>query len=188
MSKKSRSQAQPNPGRFRQGRSGNPGGRPKSAPAPRSSPLDILLDETLNIVERGVERQLSLEEALQLRTFQDALRGKAKAVRQVVEWILKYEEWHKEHEPKYYTPIIRHISPDPDNANAALVLLGIATVTVLRPEYGLDDRGLLLEPWATQMALSRRRGGRPLTDDEQREIKRCTRNRESLRWPRSMGQ
>ena len=43
---------------------------------------------------------------------------------------------------------------------------------------------MLLEPWAVQAALSRRRGGRKLRDKDVAEIRRCTRDPDSLRWPK----
>src|SRR6516165_8954733 len=46
---------------------------------------------------------------------------------------------------------------------------------------------LLLEPWAVQAALRRRRGGQRLTEEELEEVRRCTRNPETLRWPRGTG-
>jgi GTP-dependent phosphoenolpyruvate carboxykinase len=51
---------------------------------------------------------------------------------------------------------------------------------------GSDDEyeRLLLEPWAVQAALSRRRGGSRLTDKDVIDIKRCTRDAGALRWPR----
>ena len=62
------------------------------------------------------------------------------------------------------SPITRHISPDPDNADAALLLLGIAARNPARADIGADRAQLLLEPWAAQAALRRRRGGNRLTD------------------------
>ena len=44
------------------------------------------------------------------------------------------------------------------------------------------DERLLLQPWAVQAALSRR-GRRRLSDSDIAEIKRCTRDPETLRWP-----
>ena len=49
------------------------------------------------------------------------------AQREVLKWIMKREAWLAKHAPKTSWPAItRHISPDPDNADAALLLLGIA--------------------------------------------------------------
>jgi hypothetical protein len=41
---------------------------------------------------------------------------------------------------------------------------------------------LLLQPWAVQAALSRP-GRRRLSANDVSEIKRCTRDAETLRWP-----
>ena len=70
-----------------------------------------------------------------------------------------------------------------DNADEALLLLGIA-----EPDTRWDDphdgyERLLLQPWAVQAALSRP-GRRRLSAQEVSEIKRCTREPETLRWPR----
>ncbi|KAB2886509.1 MAG: hypothetical protein F9K34_01925 [Albidovulum sp.] len=74
--------------------------------------------------------------------------------------------------------------PDPDNASEALLILGIACEDPR--DYGSNNKyqRLLLEPWAVQAALSRRRGGAKLTDKEIGEIRRCTRASDNLRWPR----
>ena len=63
------------------------------------------------------------------------------------------------------------------------MLLGIAAPNPARAEFGNDRAQLLLEPWAVQAALRRRRGGHRLTDRERDEIWRCTRDPDCLRWP-----
>ena len=67
-----------------------------------------------------------MEEALQQRTYQDALAGKRMAMREVVKWIMKREAWFAKHAPPLRQRSRYKSSPDPDNADAALVLLGIA--------------------------------------------------------------
>src|SRR5271169_2438390 len=67
---------------------------------------------------------------------------------------------------------------------ASLLLLGIAAPNSTRADIGADRAQLLLEPWAVQAALSRRRGGNRLTDSERDAIRRCTCDPDSLRWPR----
>jgi hypothetical protein len=79
------------------------------------------------------------------------------------------------------------VSDDPDNADAALVLLGIAAPDPARAEFGADRAQLLLEPWAVQAALGRRRGGERLTEKELKEVRRCARDSDTLRWPRGTG-
>jgi hypothetical protein len=185
VSGKSGSGTTRNRGWFSKGRSGNPGGRPTASPAPQSSAFDIVAEKTLTVAHHGIAREITVEEALQQRTYRDALAGKRMAQRDVLKWIAKREAWLMKHGPKASRPAItRHISPDPDNADAALLLLGIAAPNPARAEFGKDRAQLLLEPWAVQAALRRRRGGHRLADRERDEIRRCTRDPDCLRWPR----
>jgi hypothetical protein len=172
-------------GRFPKGRSGNLKGRPASSRAPKSSAFEVLVEKNLTVTDRLGTREITLEGALQQRTYQDAVAGKRMAQREVVKWIIKREAWQAKHAPKPPRSVaIRHISPDPDNADAALLLLGIALPNAARADIGADREQLLLEPWAVQAAFRRRRGGERLTDDERDSIRRCTRDPDSLRWPR----
>lgn len=183
--KKSNSGATSNPGWFRGGRSGNPGGRPTGSTAPQPSAFDIVMEKTLFVTRDGTTREIELEEGVQQRIYQDALAGNVLAQREVLKWIAKRDAWLLTHAPRASWPAItRHISPDPDNADAALLLLGIAAPNTKRTEFGKDRAQLLLEPWAVQEALRRRRGGRRLTDRERDEIRRCTREPDCLRWPK----
>jgi hypothetical protein len=185
MNKKTKSDAKPNPGWFRKGQSGNPRGRPAASPAPRGSVFDVVLEKTLSVRHRGGTREMTMEEALQQRTLQNALDGKRVAEREVLKWTLKREEWLLKNGPEApWPPVKRYFSPDPDNADAALQLLGIAAPNPARANIGLERAQLLLEPWAVQAALSRRRGGSRLTDGDRDWIRRCTRDPGSLRWPR----
>jgi hypothetical protein len=187
MSGKSGSRKTPNPGWFGKGRSGNPGGRSTASPAPQSSAFEVLLEKTLTVTDRTGTREITVEEALQQQTYQRALAGVGMAVREVLKWIMKRDTWLAKNAPKASRPAItRRISPDPDNADAALLLLGIAAPNPARAEFDNDRAQLLLEPWAAQAALHRRRGGQRLTDRERDEIRRCTRDPDSLRWPRGL--
>ena len=80
--------ARPVIGRFEKGRSGNPSGRPK-ARRPDVSAFDIIFDKTLTATQNGVERELSIDEALELQTYQAALKGNRMAVRSVLKMIEK---------------------------------------------------------------------------------------------------
>ena len=185
MSKKPRSGPKPNAGWFGKGRSGNPTGRPKTSRASLGSVFDIVLEKTLTVPHLGGTREIAMEEALQQRTYRDAIAGKNMAMRQVVKWIMKREAWLAKHAAQTRWPEIKqYISPDPDNADAALVFLGVAAPNPARADVGGHRAQLLLEPWAVQAALRRRRGGQRLTDREREDIRRCTRDPDSLRWPR----
>jgi hypothetical protein len=174
-----------NSGWFRQGRNGNPGGRPKASRAAQGSAFDIVLGKRLTVAHGVGTREITIDEALQQRTLQDALAGKLLAMREVVKWIMKREAWRSKHAPKTsgrLTPLIA--SRDPDNADAALVLLGIAGPDPAGADHRWNRSQLLIEPWAVQAALRRRRGGNRLTDEDRHGIRILTRDPDSLRWPR----
>lgn len=175
----------PKHSQFRKGQSGNPEGRPKkSAGQAPISAFDIIVDRTLTITRNGVPQEVSVEEALQHRTYQDAIAGNRSARREVLKMIAKREQALVKKTPRPAMSIGFRTEQDPDNANDALLILGIACADP--GDYGPNDeyRRLLLEPWAVQAALGRRHGGTKLTDRDIREIRRCTRDSARLRWPR----
>ena len=168
-----------NPGWFQKGQSGNLEGRPrKSSRGRATSVFEILVDKKLTIAEGGKTREISIEEALQQRTLKDALAGKRTAAREVIKWIKTRAAWFAKLAPPTRQEILFKSSLDPDNANAALVLLGIATRIPECAEFG-DPARLLLEPWAVQLGLRRKRGD-GLTEKDREAILRCTRDAEGL--------
>ena len=173
--------------RFRKGMSGNPSGRPKNERQPDSaSAFEVVLDKTLPIVQDGNTREVAVEEALQHKTYQDAISGNRSAQRKVLTMIDKRNKYLTTRNKKAWKPQIetKMESSDPTNADEALLILGIATRDPDRQGFGADRDQLKLEPWAVQTALSRRRGGSKLTERQIEEIKRSTRAAASLRWPR----
>ena len=176
-----------NRGQFQKGRSGNPGGRPRRAPSTSKSAFDIIIGKTLTISRGGVPREISVEEALQHRTYQEALAGKRMAIREVLRWIVKREQWLSKHLPQNHGRIVtRVIVNDPDNADQALLLLEIAGENPDRTSLTASRTSLLLEPWAVKAALRRRRGTRSLTNREIDDIRRCTRDGETLKLPEGL--
>jgi Family of unknown function (DUF5681) len=185
MNQKSEPDSKPNPSWFPKGQSGNPRGRPKTTRALQTSILDVVMEKTLTMaLPGGGAREITLEEALQRQTLQRALQGDRKAQREVLKWIRKLADWLAKNVPAPLPKITRRISPDPDNADAALLLLGIADHNPARADIKSERAQLLLQPWAVQAALSRRRGGSRLTDQQRNTIRRCTRDPDSLIWPR----
>ncbi|WP_298885693.1 DUF5681 domain-containing protein [uncultured Bradyrhizobium sp.] len=173
-----------NAGWFPKGRSGNPKGRPRGSGKRMSSAFEVLLEKTLTVTMGNKTREVSAEEALQERTFKDALAGKRMAVKEVLKWIMAYEEWQAQNAPRPPRKSLPYLSsPDPDNADEALLLLGIADHNPERadPDVIWPRAQLLLEPWATQLALRRRR--EPLERRDYEEVQRCTRDPDSLIWP-----
>jgi hypothetical protein len=185
MSKKSRKGATSNPAWYGKGQSGNRVGRPRSR-APLKSAFDILVEKMVIVTYHGIEREITSEEAVQQRIYEDAMAGKGMAIRTVLKWMEKREAWLEKHSPRATLPAAatRRISPDPDNADTALLLLEVAAVNPKRKESAKTRVPLLLEPWAVQAALRRRRGGHRLTQNERDEIRRCSRDANALRWPR----
>jgi hypothetical protein len=175
-------------GRFKKGQSGNPKGRPKTKKEPTGSAFDIVIDKTLTVTKDGEPREVTVEEALRHQTYQKAIEGNRTAQRQILKMIQKREEYFAKQESRTTPAVDVRFEPgDPDNANQAMLILGIATRDQKRDSEGSKYEHLLLEPWAVQAALSRRRGGSRLTDKDIVEIKRCTRDADTLRWPRSVG-
>jgi hypothetical protein len=169
--------------RFRKGQSGNPRGRPKAGARVPASAFDIVLDRTLTLTQNGKPREVTLAEALQQRTYQDAIAGSRAARREVLRMIAKREKWlaaKATSSPR--PPEILSERKHPDNVNEALVLLGIAEPHPGSSSPDGTPRGIRLRPWAVQAALSRP-GRRRLSAKEVAEIKRRTRDAHTLRWP-----
>ena len=178
----------PQHSRFRKGQSGNPKGRPRKPTVEKTvSAFDIIVDKTLTITRNGKQREVTVEEALQHKTYQDAIAGNRAARREILKMIAKREKAIAAKEGSRFPAIEILKEPSvPENANEAMLILDIARRDLSRP-HGPDEKYeyFLLEPWAAQMALSRRRGGQKLTEKEIKEIKRCTRDADTLSWPRS---
>ena len=188
MSDTSERSRSPRTGRFQKGCSGNPKGRPRKQrvlpDAPRSA-FEIVLEKRVTVTQAGFDQELPVEEALQLRTYQHALAGNRAARREVLKMIAQREKAMADsglQTPRTMPSVTRKMSPDPRNSDVAMCLLGIAAPNKSREEY--DPDAILLEPWAVQAALRRRRGSKALTTKDVDEIKRCTRAPETLRWPR----
>lgn len=173
-------------GRFTKGQSGNPAGRPRKR-RPHVSAFAIIFDKTLTVTRNGVERELTVDEALQLQTYQAALKGSRMAIRAVLKMIEKREEALAKKAPAQKVQAYKlGQEQDPRNADNAMLLLGIAVPDPAWSgpcEYGTRMK---LATWAAQAALSRP-GRRQLTDKDRDEIKRTTLNSSELKWPRQRG-
>jgi hypothetical protein len=141
-----------------------------------------VIDRTLTVTHNGKPREVTVEEALQHRTYQDALAGNRAARREVLKMIAKGEKWLAAHAPKHRPVEVRIEPVDPDNAHEVLILLGIAEPDTRWSGSSNRYECLLLRSWAVQAALSRS-GRRRLSARDVSEIKRCTRDAGTLRWP-----
>ena len=164
-------------GRFQKGQSGNPKGRPK-ARRQNVSAFDIIFDKSLTVAQNGVERELTVDEALELQTYQAALGGSRMAIRKMLKMIEKREIAlaKKNPPPPHSVDVEAHYTAD--NANEAMRILDIA-----RPDPSMDGKRWFLQAWAAQAALSRP-GRRKLDKKDVDNIKFFTSDSETLRWPR----
>ena len=174
--------------RFRKGQSGNPKGRPKKGASGPPSAFEVILDRSLTVTIGGQLRELTVEEALQYKTYQDALAGNRSARREVLKMIAKREAWLADNAPKPTRSRVevRMEWADPDNHCDAMLLLGIAERDTEREDsWGNGNKAYKLLPWAVQAALSRS-GSKSIEAKEISEIERCTRDDQKLRWPASL--
>lgn len=172
--------------RFRPGQSGNPKGRPRKVKPQLSSAFDVIFEKTFTVSSGGSERELPVDEALQQRIFQDALAGGWMAIKTVLRWIRKREQAVAAKRPNRHSAKLLCEATDPRNVDEALILLGIASEQP-KPSDEAKDRRLLLEPWATQLALWRKGMSAPTKRDLE-EARRCTRDPDSVRWPEASSQ
>lgn len=169
-------------GRFVKGQSGNPNGRPKVR-RPNVSAFDIIFDKTLTATQNGVERELTIDEALQLQTYHDALKGNRMAVRAVLKMIEKREVALRKSAPR---PVRRpnpvRIEHDTDSANEAMLLLNILC---RNSEFGdhPGPRPLVVETWAAQAAISRP-GRAALKARDKETLHLFVKDYGKLKWPR----
>ncbi|MGN3973663.1 DUF5681 domain-containing protein [Tsuneonella sp. SYSU-LHT278] len=166
--------------RFVKGRSGNPAGRPKKR-RPHVSAFDIVFDKTLTVTQGGKERELTIEEALELQTYQAALKGSKMAIRKVLKMIEKREVALAKMSPAPVRSMRVVHEYSSDNLRDALLILGIAEHDPKWSEK--TDQSLRIATWATQAGLSRP-GRRKYTDREVSDIKFFTLDADALRWPR----
>jgi len=185
MSETSQHSRSPRTGQFQKGQSGNPKGRPRKQIAPPEaarSAFEIVIDKRVTVSQGGVDRELSVEEALQLRTYQEALAGNRAAQRVILKMIIKREKAIADRGQTTMPSRTFKMETEPRNADAAMCLLGIGAPDPSREEH--NPGALLLEPWAAEAALRRRRGSKALTPRDVDDIERSTRAPQTLRWPR----
>ena len=169
-------------GRFVKGQSGNPSGRPK-ARRPNISAFDIIFDKTLTATQNGVARELTIDEALELQTYQAALEGSSMAVRKILKMIEKREVALRQ---RFSEPITKpkrmRVEYDSDSADEAMKLLNIIS---RNPQWadGHGPRPNVIETWAAQAAISRP-GRAKLQDRRLQNLNLFVKSYSKLRWPR----
>lgn len=167
--------------RFTKGQSGNPHGRPKKERPPASA-FDVVFDQALRVTQNGIEREMTVEEALQLQTYQSALKAKKMAIRAVLKMIEKREEALAKL-VHFKNNVQMSVLFDSGNANAAMELLEISALGEAPHGGGPSTRPLQVALWAAQAGLSRP-GRRTLSQKEKDEIMNLTNHSHELQWPR----
>ena len=140
----------------------------------------------MTVTQNGVERELTVEEALQLKTYQAALKGSKMAVRAVLKMIERREEAlalraAKNEPPRSPKPYV--MIHDSDSADEAMNILEIASIEEAPAGIGWGHRKLKLETWAAQAALSRP-GRKALSDKNLSDAKLLTKQLDKLKLPR----
>lgn len=166
--------------RFRKGQSGNPKGRPKKQRATVPSAFDIVMDKRLTVANGARQRELTIDEALQVKTYQDALAGSRMARRAVLRMIEKREKAIAAKAPPGRVEV-KTETADPRNADEAMKILGIATRNEAWMEQDVAER-LLIEPWAVRAALSRR-SRKVLRRQDIDNLRYAVRDWDKISWP-----
>lgn len=165
--------------RFQPGQSGNYKGRPRKPKGQQSdSSLDVVLGQSVSISIGGVNRRVSVEDALMHKTLQDAFAGDRMATRTVLKVIFQREA-ERPQNSQFPRILARHIHPA--DVDDALVFLNIATEASDRSREG-GRRYLQFEPWAVTSALARKKMGH-LRYEDIKELKGNTRDPEAVDWP-----
>jgi hypothetical protein len=139
--------------RIKPGERRNPAGRPRRTPAsPTPAGLEVLRDRTAKITKGGVEREVSMKEALEHRTLQSAFNGSRKAIRDVLKWIKRRNAARPSQQR--LLPLIKQDCASPLRVDDAVLLLGIGCAPSDRAREG-GERFLQLEPWVVRLALER---------------------------------
>ena len=173
-------------GRFTAGQSGNPKGRPRKPKESKETPLEVAFGKTVQVTQGGERTEVDVDFAIDLRTLKDAMEGKARALKKVTGWVIKREKWRRAEYDKNNPSIIEHVfGDDPDNAEEALQLLGIASRDWDYDPLDTETVRLQLAPWAVNQALQRKRSGK-LSKKDISEIERCTADGAEIKWPKDV--
>ena len=167
--------------RFRKGESGNRKGRPRARFSVPSA-FDIVMDRTLTVTQNGKPRKVTVEEALQHRTYQDAIAGNRAAQREVLKMIAGARSGWASKRPKQHQDLellieLTILAMPMGRCSSSALLSGIRAGMI--PTTGMSICSCSLGgPGRTEPT-----GRRRLSAQDVSEIKRCTREPDTLRWP-----
>ena len=158
--------------------------RKRSALPSVSTPSPFrILNEPVAVEDDGAAGEVSLAEALLFKDYERATSGDARALKRMVKKLIKRDMARPK--PRRRLAKAGRIpieQGDPQNARAALELLGIIAE---EPSRGSSDPPIgffLIEPWAVDASLNRNRFS-TLDNRVLNFIKAWTREPESVSWP-----
>jgi hypothetical protein len=159
--------------RFAKGQSGNLGGRPRGRW--REAPYEAVLGQMVTILEGGIERQVTADEAFLLQHSKRALEGDGAATRTTLAVI----EYAKERFSTLHGIIrtITRLIVDP--GSVTYVLMPLRMAKKLDPYR--ETARMVLEPWLVEAALAQL--PQPLSPADQRIIVNATRTPLKVKWP-----
>jgi len=165
--------APPRSGRFKPGQSGNPKGRPKGSK--KTLPYEAVFSRMVTIIEDGVERQVTVEEAFLRMLMRDGLTGQDRDTIELLN-LLDQMSFEDQAARRTDTIIIKY-------GGVGSVTCAIERLRIARKLNRFKDTiTIKLEPWAVERALSRV-PERRFTLDEQRTIVAATRTPDKVKWP-----
>ncbi len=133
------------------------------------------------MTQGGTQRELTSDEAVELQTYQAALKGSRMAVRKVLKMIEKREAaLAKRSDVGGYIPPTLEFHHDADNANEAMCILAIIERD---PAWGDDHSREKVTHWAGQAAISRS-GSRDLEKRDLDNINLFVTDAARLKWLR----
>ncbi|MDF7773671.1 hypothetical protein P1X14_00300 [Sphingomonas sp. AOB5] len=170
---------------------------PKRKPAKKSvqSAYALVAQRQVGVELGGKPKKLGAKEALELRTYQDAVNGKYRAAKTVLGWIDEREVAKSPGQSKVLPVKIVIENSRPVPMDDALVLLGIVTGNGELNEDG--GPYFKLQAWAVQEALDRHADLRTRRDLDKlvrqfdlqdrrglEDLVRHTDNPDAVRWPK----
>ncbi len=166
----------PKSSQFKKGQSGNPKGRPTGRH--RTLPYEKVLGQMITVTEGGVERNITLEEALLQKLLQECAAGNVE-IGIALQEVLLNEKCRQQELQDFLTPINLVICPVPKGSVIHhLNVLGITKKLYARQPHA----AIKIENWIIELALERL-GDRRLTGEEQQVVVAAARNPAKIKWP-----
>ncbi len=164
----------PTSSQFKEGKSGNPRGRPKNRH--REIPYDAVLGQMVTIREEGRERRVTAAEALLLQLTKKGLAGDSAEARASLEAIGAARVARGDDADQIDVIVLRSVG---NGANSILDDMGVTKLKFPTDKARVRRE---LSPWAEEAALDRL-GDTVLTVAEKQLVWNATRSPTKAKWP-----